>query len=149
MNMGLINRSYESDETYNQADIDDGGVARGNWPKIGNLVAGNNTAAGTDTTKPTNSSTQWQRFGRFVEYLNDRAATNEPDRPRYVVLYMGRHGEGYHNVAERMYGTEEWDVSYVFCILHLGLYFQEKDIECRLIHVRGLAQGLACLGPLI
>lgn len=25
------------------------------------------------------------------------------------LLYLGRHGEGYHNVAEAQYGTAEWD----------------------------------------
>lgn len=28
---------------------------------------------------------------------------------QYKVLYMGRHGEGYHNVAEAFYGTTAWD----------------------------------------
>jgi hypothetical protein len=26
------------------------------------------------------------------------------------VLFLGRHGEGYHNVAEAKYGTAAWDV---------------------------------------
>lgn len=29
---------------------------------------------------------------------------------QYKVLYMGRHGEGFHNVAESWYGTDAWDV---------------------------------------
>ena len=28
----------------------------------------------------------------------------------YRLLFLGRHGEGYHNVAEDEYGTEAWDV---------------------------------------
>ena len=30
---------------------------------------------------------------------------------QYKVLYLGRHGEGYHNVAESYYGTPAWNVS--------------------------------------
>jgi hypothetical protein len=26
------------------------------------------------------------------------------------VLFLGRHGEGVHNVAEKRYGTKAWDV---------------------------------------
>jgi len=29
---------------------------------------------------------------------------------QYKVLFLGRHGEGVHNVAERRYGTKAWDV---------------------------------------
>jgi broad specificity phosphatase PhoE len=29
---------------------------------------------------------------------------------QYKVLFMGRHGEGYHNVAEAYYGTPAWNV---------------------------------------
>lgn len=32
------------------------------------------------------------------------------DSVQYKVLFMGRHGEGVHNVAEAFYGTEAWDV---------------------------------------
>ncbi|KAI4144929.1 MAG: hypothetical protein L6R39_003981 [Caloplaca ligustica] len=49
--------------------------------------------------------TQWQRFEREVQRLNDTA----PEGVVYKVLYMGRHGQGVHNVAEKRYGREEWD----------------------------------------
>jgi hypothetical protein len=42
---------------------------------------------------------------------------------QYKVLYMGRHGEGYHNVAEAFYGTPAWDV-------RLSFQFQ-LNRECR------------------
>ncbi|KAL1310477.1 hypothetical protein AAFC00_000767 [Neodothiora populina] len=45
--------------------------------------------------------TQWQRFARYVEHLRKDAD--------YRVLYLGRHGQGWHNVAESYYGTAEWD----------------------------------------
>lgn len=27
----------------------------------------------------------------------------------YKVVYLARHGEGYHNTAERKYGSEQWN----------------------------------------
>jgi hypothetical protein len=45
-----------------------------------------------------------------VRALNAQAG---PD-VQYKVLYMGRHGEGFHNVAESWYGTDAWDVSFPF-----------------------------------
>ena len=33
---------------------------------------------------------------------------------QYKVLFLGRHGEGVHNVAERRYGTKAWDVRIFF-----------------------------------
>jgi len=54
----------------------------------------NNCASSADKT-------QWQRFADQVVALN--AAM--PPNTEYKVLYMGRHGEGYHNAAESYYGT--------------------------------------------
>ncbi len=51
--------------------------------------------------------TQWQRFAQEVARLNYEA----PSGTFYKVLYLGRHGQGVHNVAETKYGTAEWDVS--------------------------------------
>ena len=50
--------------------------------------------------------TQWQRFEHEIQTLNDDA----PAGTSYKLLFLGRHGEGYHNVAERFYGTEAWNV---------------------------------------
>ncbi|POS85555.1 hypothetical protein EPUL_003842, partial [Erysiphe pulchra] len=70
-NFGLIERSYESDASFD----------------------------------PDLKMTQWQRFEAEIFHLNSL------DKPKtqYKVLYMGRHGEGYHNVAEAFYGTKAWD----------------------------------------
>ena len=35
-----------------------------------------------------------------------------PLQAQQLTFTVGRHGEGYHNVAESFYGTEAWDVSY-------------------------------------
>jgi hypothetical protein len=56
---------------------------------------------------PEGRKTQWERFENVVRTLNDKA----DHHTQYKVLYMGRHGQGYHNVAESYYGTEAWDVS--------------------------------------
>jgi hypothetical protein len=48
---------------------------------------------------------QWQRFQEHIEHLNGIDATRE-----FKVLFLGRHGEGVHNVAESHYGTKLWDV---------------------------------------
>jgi broad specificity phosphatase PhoE len=47
----------------------------------------------------------WQRFDKFVQSLVAAAS----DGVSYKVLYMGRHGQGFHNVAESSYGTKAWD----------------------------------------
>ena len=59
-----------------------------------------------DVLNPGDEKTQWQRFEREVNHLNDEAV----DGAVYKVLYIGRHGQGVHNVAEKKYGTAEWDV---------------------------------------
>jgi hypothetical protein len=39
---------------------------------------------------------------------------NKKRNVQYKVLFMGRHGEGWHNAAESFYGTPAWNVSLVF-----------------------------------
>ena len=52
--------------------------------------------------------TQWQRFQHQVAALN-RAA---PQGTEYKLLFMGRHGDGYHNDAQAFYGTPAWNCYY-------------------------------------
>jgi len=52
------------------------------------------------------SLTQWQKFDQYVFHLNRESGRFV----QYKVVYMGRHGEGYHNVAETYYGTPAWNV---------------------------------------
>lgn len=56
----------------------------------------------------TSSKTQWQLFEDLVSKLNVKAS----DNVEYRVLYMGRHGEGYHNAAQTYYGTPAWNCYY-------------------------------------
>lgn len=50
-------------------------------------------------------ATQWQRLNHYIKTLNQKAESNE----RYALLFMGRHGEGYHNAAESFFGTPAWN----------------------------------------
>ncbi|KAI9789131.1 MAG: hypothetical protein M1816_006381 [Peltula sp. TS41687] len=60
----------------------------------------------TDTEDdPGRHKTQWQRFQHHLSGLNTQSGPGV----QFRVLYLARHGEGYHNVAEAFYGTEEWD----------------------------------------
>lgn len=52
--------------------------------------------------------TQWQAFKRQVSLLNGDA----PRGVEYKVLFMGRHGQGFHNAAETYYGTPAWNCYY-------------------------------------
>lgn len=54
------------------------------------------------------SSTQWERFYHHLATLNAGA----PPSTSYRVLFLGRHGQGYHNVAESFYSTVAWDCYY-------------------------------------
>lgn len=49
--------------------------------------------------------TQWQRFNNYLFYLNSQAPANVA----YKLLFIGRHGEGYHNAAQTYYGTPAWN----------------------------------------
>lgn len=54
---------------------------------------------------PQHKKTQWQHFAAQVAALNIFA----PRNTQYRLLYLGRHGEGYHNAAESYYGTPAWN----------------------------------------
>ncbi|KAF2844985.1 phosphoglycerate mutase-like protein [Plenodomus tracheiphilus IPT5] len=50
-------------------------------------------------------ATQWQRLAHYISTLNNKASKSE----RYSLLFMGRHGEGFHNAAESYFGTPAWN----------------------------------------
>ncbi|KAJ8059871.1 hypothetical protein OCU04_011500 [Sclerotinia nivalis] len=54
---------------------------------------------------PERQKTQWERFEYHVVKLNNQTPANV----KYKVLYLGRHGEGYHNIKETEVGKEAWD----------------------------------------
>lgn len=53
-----------------------------------------------------NTQKPWQRFQAYIEHLNDQG----PDFTTYKVLYITRHGLGYHNVYETKVGRDAWNV---------------------------------------
>lgn len=54
------------------------------------------------------SQTQWQRFAAQLSTLQRNASRDV----QYKLLFMGRHGEGFHNAAESYYGTPAWNCYY-------------------------------------
>nr|POF01381.1 putative phosphoglycerate mutase [Quercus suber] len=52
-----------------------------------------------------NTTSQWQRLNSYLNSLSRTA----PSEVKYKLIYAGRHGQGFHNVAETFYGTEAWD----------------------------------------
>lgn len=74
-----------------------------------NLGLLNRTYSTDHKFDPAGDRTQWQRFERWVSYLNKSCKKN--NSVKYKVLVMGRHGEGWHNAAESYYGTPAWNVS--------------------------------------
>lgn len=80
-NFGLVERPYDSDES-----LPDHGQGQ----------------------------TSWRRFEHHITSLNHAAAEPHLEREdgagaRYKLIFLGRHGNGYHNIAERYYGGEAWD----------------------------------------
>ncbi|KAI9041634.1 phosphoglycerate mutase family protein [Aspergillus affinis] len=59
-----------------------------------------------DEQSPTDTPlTQWQRFYNQVVLLNDES----PSDVNYKVLFLGRHGQGWHNAADQFYGWPAWN----------------------------------------
>lgn len=68
----------------------------------------NRTYPADSTLSSHHNLTQWQRFKHQVTQLNREA----PHGTEYKLLYMGRHGDGYHNDAQAYYGTPAWNCYY-------------------------------------
>jgi hypothetical protein len=64
----------------------------------------------------------WGRFKHAISALNRGA----PKGTSYRVMFLARHGQGYHNVAEEYYGTSLWDVGYY---LSAGIEFPPLTAE--------------------
>ncbi|KAF2643515.1 phosphoglycerate mutase family protein [Massarina eburnea CBS 473.64] len=54
------------------------------------------------------NATQWQKITHYITTLNNDYDAKR-NGERYALLFLGRHGEGYHNVAESYYGTPAWN----------------------------------------
>lgn len=67
----------------------------------------NQTYPGDSQFDPKGEKSQWQRFANEVF----RLSLLSPSNIQYKILFIGRHGEGYHNTAETYFGTPAWNVS--------------------------------------
>ncbi|ODN83924.1 phosphoglycerate mutase [Cryptococcus wingfieldii CBS 7118] len=54
------------------------------------------------------SPDRWHNLKASIEVLQNEA----PAGVIYKVLFLGRHGQGFHNVAESKYGTEAWEAKW-------------------------------------
>lgn len=77
-----------------------------------------NRTYSTDSDEDKEKGTQWQRFEKYIRSLETSKQAGES----YKVLFLGRHGQGWHNVAETKYGTKAWDVRYSFSPLNYSLF---------------------------
>lgn len=59
-----------------------------------------------------NDKMPWERFRDYVDYLNGQDAASTT----YKVLYITRHGLGYHNSFESKVGSDAWNVGLVSLI---------------------------------
>ncbi|KAI1500784.1 histidine phosphatase superfamily [Biscogniauxia marginata] len=65
-----------------------------------------NQAYDTDTKfDPTLKKTQWDRFNHYLEQLNAKGQ----GKILYKLIFVIRHGQGFHNVKEAEVGRHEWD----------------------------------------
>lgn len=80
------------DANFNYLKCDFGLVLNGSWPALKNLMADLNQSCSED----------------YAERV-DTLGGYEEHQVRYKVLFLARHGQGYHNLAIEIYGEEEWD----------------------------------------
>ncbi|KAH9939812.1 histidine phosphatase superfamily [Amylocystis lapponica] len=72
--------------------------------EIGNILGAHPPRFGLLDDSPDH----WNSLRRRLDELNGDA----PGGTAYKILFLGRHGEGYHNVALTQYGREAWDNHY-------------------------------------
>lgn len=82
------------DRNFNYLKCDFGLVMKGSWPSLKNLMADLNQSCHED----------------YAERLEQCPLGGyEEHQVRYKVLFLARHGQGYHNLAIEIYGEEEWE----------------------------------------
>jgi broad specificity phosphatase PhoE len=54
-------------------------------------------------------ATQWQKLAHYISTLNQHSRHKND---RYALLFLGRHGQGFHNAAESYFGTPAWNCYY-------------------------------------
>ncbi|KAI1336778.1 histidine phosphatase superfamily [Xylariaceae sp. FL0016] len=71
-------------------------------PGLGLLERDYDTDAAFD---PEKKKTQWARFVHFLEKKNE----DSRGQVRHKLVFLSRHGQGFHNVKEAEVGRHEWD----------------------------------------
>ncbi|KAK1460205.1 phosphoglycerate mutase [Colletotrichum melonis] len=89
---------------YKVADASPNGKAT-TQPGLGLLDLHFGDAAADDDVAAEGETKPWERFASHVRKLN----AESPDGVDFKVLYLTRHGLGYHNVQAAKVGTAEWD----------------------------------------
>lgn len=79
------------------------------------------------------SEERWERFAERIDRLNRQADVGTA----YKVLFVGRHGEGWHNVGERKYGTKAWDS-------YWSMLEGDGEIKVRCAQVADIFAPLTC-----
>jgi hypothetical protein len=51
------------------------------------------------------SESRWNDLSNRINTLNEESDS----LTAYKLIYIARHGEGYHNIAEQTYGTDAWN----------------------------------------
>lgn len=75
---------------------------------FGLISNGNQPPSHTSTGAPFSGHSGWQTLAKRIEELNLEA----PVGVSYKVVFLARHGIGWHNVAETKYGTDDWNDQY-------------------------------------
>ncbi|KAI1773430.1 phosphoglycerate mutase-like protein [Hypoxylon cercidicola] len=57
---------------------------------------------------PDSNKTQWERFVHFIEDQNRQ----EQGQVKYKIIFLIRHGQGYHNLKEAEVGRLAWDAEW-------------------------------------
>ncbi|KAK9374919.1 histidine phosphatase superfamily [Lipomyces chichibuensis] len=101
---------YESVPGYFLQDLDSTNAATFDFMTTNFGLINRSYSSSSNSTKvgTTENQTQWERFARHVWQLNEESDYGV----EYKVLFIGRHGEGYHNIAESYYGTPAWNCYY-------------------------------------
>lgn len=82
------------DSTFNYLKCDFGLVMNGSWPAFSKLM----------------NDLNFSRLEDYAQRMDDcLLGSYEEHQVRYKVLFLGRHGQGYHNLAIEIYGQTEWD----------------------------------------
>lgn len=128
--LGLLHREYPSDAAAASAPATNGtatnGAATNGAATNGVNGTSNGLTNGTSSEHETDYTKDWPRFAEHVRTLNREA----PEGVVYKVLYLTRHGIGYHNLKSVEVGVEAWDVSHcspLYSSLSLSLFTLQNN----------------------